>query len=376
MNILCISSSVIPAPTAHSMQLMKVCQALVQLGNQVELVVPGPINADWESIAAHYGLSVKFRIRYLKSRRTFRRYDFSIRAICLARRQGIDLVYTWLLPAAVMALWVNLPAIFESHDQITGWGAPWLFRRFVSSDKKKRLAVITQALGNKIIRAFSISAESLDVVIAPNGVDLDRYSDLPSPSQARKQLNLPERITVGYTGGFYAGRGIELLHALARQNPEIQFIWAGGSTQSIKEWQDRLMAEGLDNVLLTGFVDNQRLPLYQAAADILAMPFGMAISGSSGGNTVDICSPMKMFDYLASGRAIMASDIPVLHEVLNDRNAVLLPPEDLYTWQQALKRLAVDAKLRQSFGKQARLDAARYTWVNREATILRGFIVP
>ena len=160
--------------------------------------------------------------------------------------------------------------------------------------------------------------ENQDMVIAPNGVELERYVNLPSPSQARAKLGLPERVTVVYTGGFYAGRGIELLCALAKMNPDIQFIWAGGTPTAVNEWKQRLIVDGFSNVILTGFIDNNHLPLYQAAADIFAMPFGLEISGSSGGNSVDICSPMKMFDYLASGRAIMASDLPVLHEVLND----------------------------------------------------------
>ena len=197
--------------------------------------------------------------------------------------------------------------------------------------------------------------------------------NLPSAPIARKRLARPDRLTVVYTGGFYAGRGIDLLYALARQNPAIQFIWVGGTVNSTDEWQRKIAAEGLNNIHLTGFVDNKNLPLYQAAADILVMPFGTVIAGSSGGNSAEICSPMKMFDYLAAGRAIMASDLPVLHEVLNNSNALLLPPDDENAWHQALNRLASDRNLRAALGEQARKDANRYTWMKREAAILEGF---
>jgi len=373
MKIICVSTSIIPAVTAHSMQLMKVCHALGQLGHQVELIVPGIAGETWKTLANHYGLTQPFDIRYVKSRPVFKRYDYSLTAIQYARRQNPDLIYTWLLPAAVMALRAGLPAVLEIHDRITGMGAPWFFKQFLGSKTPKRLAIITGALVKKLTRQFPKYRGDVDTVLAPNGVELDQYDHLPSAPIARKQLGLPNRLTVVYTGGFYAGRGIELLHGLARRNPEIQFIWAGGTTHSIEEWTRRLTMEGLGNVQLTGFINNTELPLYQAAGDILVMPFGTAIAGSSGGNSAEICSPMKMFDYLASGRAIMASDLPVLHEVLNKGNSLLLPPEDPDAWQKAIIRLAGDEHLRQELGKQARKDAAGHTWLKRETKILSGF---
>jgi len=373
MKIHCVSTSVIPATTAHSMQLMKVSQALGQLGHQVELIVPGTAGIAWEALAKHYGLSKQFSIRYVKSRPVFKRYDFSLAAIQYARHQKPDFVYTWLLPAAVMALQAGIPAILEIHDRITGMGAPFFFKKFLSSKTPRRLAVITGALVEKIARQFPGCIGDVDTILAPNGVEMERYEHLPSAPGARRQLGLPERMTVVYSGGFYAGRGIELLFNLAEKNPQIQFLWAGGTPNLVSDWKQKLRAEQLENVRLTGFINNDELPLYQAAADILAMPFSTAIAGSSGGNSAEICSPMKMFDYLASGRAIMASNLPVLREVLNDRNAMLLPPDDPGAWQNALLRLAADQHLRRKLGDQARRDAGEYTWLKRETMILKGF---
>jgi len=373
MKVICISTSVIPAPTAHSMQLMKVCHALVQLGHQVNLIVPGRSDEKWDTLAKHYGLSQPFQVRYQKSIPSLKRYDFSLAAVKEASSGNPDVIYTWLLPAGVMALSVGIPTVLELHDRITGRGAPWLFKRFVHSKTRKRLAVITDALAKKLGDHFPGYDTMLDTVVAPNGVEMDQYANLPIASTARKRLSLPERLTVIYTGGFYAGRGIDLLQGLARRNPEIQFVWVGGTASSAEEWRQKVKSDGVSNIHIPGFIDNQNLPLYQAAADILVMPFGKVIAGSSGGNSAEICSPMKMFDYLAAGRAIMASDLPVLHEVLNERNALLLPPEDDDAWHQALNRLASDVNLRFALGEQARKDAARYTWIKREGAILRGF---
>ena len=59
------------------------------------------------------------------------------------------------------------------------------------------------------------------------------------------------------------------------------------------------------------------------------MPYGKMVAGSSGGNIAEVSSPMKMFEYMASGRVILTSDIPVLREVLNENNAVFYIPEDI-----------------------------------------------
>jgi glycosyltransferase involved in cell wall biosynthesis len=102
------------------------------------------------------------------------------------------------------------------------------------------------------------------------------------------------------------------------------------------------------------------------------MPYERQISVSSGGDTANFTSPMKVFEYLASGRAIISSDLPVLREVLNEHNAVLLPPENVDVWDDALQTLAADSDRREALGKQARTDADRYTWLKRTQTALEG----
>jgi glycosyltransferase involved in cell wall biosynthesis len=175
-----------------------------------------------------------------------------------------------------------------------------------------------------------------------------------------------------YTGHLYAGRGMEILLHLAQGNPAVNFLWVGGRSGDVAAWRAKVQDLGLKNILLTGFVPNVHIPLYQAAGEILLMPYERSVSVSGGGNTADICSPMKMFEYMACGRAILSSDLPVLREVLNENNAVLVPPEDSTGWQAALSRLVGDEALRRRLGAQARSDVAQYTWQERARCGLRG----
>jgi len=372
MKIAAISTSRVPSLTANSIQVMKTCNALVKNGYEVHLWVPGNPPENWDKLVNHYGLDTSFTIHRKQSYPFLKRYDFSWLTLLAARRQKCDLVYTWLPQTAVLALLFGLPTILEMHDMPTGHIGPLLFRMFIKSKGRKRLITITDALRQKLENRFGMSLRSPVTLIAPNGTDPEHYANLPPAWQARDELGLPQIPTAVYTGHFYAGRGMDLMFALAKKSPDIHFLWVGGTPQSVLEWQERLASSGIKNVTLTGFVENRRLPLYQSAGDILLMPFENMISGSSGGNSAEICSPMKMFDYLACGRAILASDLPVLHEVLNEGNAVFCPIGDISSWEAALKDLITNPKRCSNLGDQAKLDSTNYSWVSRAKRALEG----
>jgi len=374
MKIVCISASFIPANTANSIQVVKAVHALAELGHQVTLLVPGEMGAAWDELKSHYGVQTPFNIQWIQENLTFKRYDFAYKAVHQARKLNPDLVYTWVLQAGVLALWRGIPTILEMHDRVTGRIGPWLFRRFYSSETRRRLVTITDALRKALISAFDLDTSKIDIIITPDGVDLERYQDLPSPADARQKLAILQRFTVGYTGHFYGGRGIELMYSLAKTMPEVQFLWVGGDQADVTHWQNQLRDEHVDNVILTGFVENARLPQFQAAADVLLMPYGTTISGSGGGNTADIASPMKMFEYMAAGRAILSSDLPVIHEVLDETTAVFCPPEDLSAWQRALSHLKENPGDCQALGQNAREAVQAYTWRSRSERALADFV--
>jgi glycosyltransferase involved in cell wall biosynthesis len=375
VNLAFISASQVPSQAANSLQVMKVCQAYAQLGHQVCLMVPGKQPVSWGILSSHYGLQTHFNIEWIPSAPVLRRYDLAWAAVRQARRKRVDAVYTWMLQAASLARWHGLPFLLELHDRVTGRVGPFLFRRLLHSRVKGRFLPITRALQQTLERDFNFNFIPDEVEVSPDGVDLERYADpWPDAAQARQILGLAQGLTVGYTGHLYAGRGMELLVALAQTQPEVNFLWVGGRPEDVADWRGRLAAgAGPHNIHLTGFIPNARLPLYQAAADILVMPYGKVVATSSGGNTVNFASPMKMFEYMACGRAILSSDLPVLHEVLNLRNAVFCPPDDFSAWQVALADLLANPERRRSLSEQARLDAAGYTWQARSARAIMGF---
>lgn len=365
MRIAAISNSRIPSLTANSIQAMKVCDALVEAGHEVRLIVPAETESEsWAELSRRYGVSHEFALEWIRSRRAFRRLDFVGFARAAARRHHAELTYTWLPQTAALEAWFGRPVVLEMHADVAGrMGAWWL--RQVWRSKNSRLLVTTGALRRALERSTHMKFPDEDVQVAPNGVDLERYRSLPDPPQARAAAQLPDGLTIGFTGHFYAGRGIDLLHELARNLPERRFLWVGGTAEAVDDWRERLGRDGQTNVTLLGFVDNRRLPLYQAACDILVMPYGTSVAASSGQDIAEVINPMKMFEYMAAGRPIITADLPVIREILDESRAVFCPPGDAGAWSAAIQQLAQDPHRRQILADNARKEVERYTWLRR-----------
>jgi len=365
MRIGCITTSIIPSKTANSIQAVKVCHALKQIGHDIHLWVPEFQRAHWDEIAEIYGITDQFEITWLPFSKRLKQYGFSWRSVRSAIKWKSDVIYTWALQAAFFANLQKVPIVMEFHDFPMGSMGPKLFQMLMRLRTEKLIMTTTRALAQGIEERYNLHFDPDNLQIAPNGTDPERYKDLPNPDKARKSLELKNGLTVGYTGHFYPGRGMNLLTAIARSMPEVNFLWVGGQEKDIAPWYAELNAQSIHNVTITGFIPNSRLPMYQAAADILVMPYGKKIEGSSGGNIARVINPMKMFDYLSTGRAIIASNIPVFHEVLNEKIAVFCDPDNANDWVSAINKLSRNNNLRLSMQASALEAAKPYSWKNR-----------
>jgi glycosyltransferase involved in cell wall biosynthesis len=258
---------------------------------------------------------------------------------------------------------------------------PVLFNRFLKGRGAWRLIVITHPLADDLRERLGAPAAPPFTLIAPDGVDLTRYVDLPSPVEARQMLIKDAGLgkisgfnyIAGYTGHLYPGRGIALIFDLAARLPDVFFLIVGGDPGEVTRWRKDAESRGLTNISLVGFVPNSEVPRYQAACDVLLMPYQRRVAASSGGNIAPYLSPMKLFEYLACGKPILSSDLPVFGEVLSPKNAILLPPDEKDDWVNALQSIRSDPERTSLLGSQARQDASLYTWKARAERILEGW---
>ncbi len=378
MKIALIAPTYLPARRANTIQVMKMAQALTALGHELLLLVPGKQPAEcpasWDVLAHHYGIIQRFEIEWLTTNPRLRSYDYGLNAIQRAKQWDAGLIYTRLPQAAALSSFLGISTVYEIHDLPHGILGPWLLTRFIKGRGAQALVMITSALREALASKIA-PPKSLPFVVAPDGVDLARYQNLPSPAEARQSLPSafhlhPTAFVAGYTGHLYPGRGADLILKIAAQLPEVKFLLVGGETNDVERARAQAKSRKLENITLTGFVPNSILPHYQAACDILLMPYQKQVSASSGGDIANFLSPMKLFEYLACGRLILSSDLPVLQEVLNGENAVLLPSDHPEPWVAAIEDLRANPEKGSQLAAQAKRDAQRYSWETRAQKIL------
>jgi len=371
MRIAVITNSRIPSLTANSIQAMKVYQALMDLGHDLRLFVPAETEpVMYQSLIAHYGLRLAPDLELLPSEKHFKRFDFIFHAQRAAKRFKADLIYTWLPQSAALGLWSGYPVVLEMHADVAGRMGAWWLRQFWKTSGRKLMTVTTSALRHALERSTMLQFKDESLLVAPNGVELERYAELPSPLEARRQLNLPEGLTVGFTGHIYPGRGADLLFELAKQMPQVNFLWVGGTPELVDFWRGKLTEARMTNVTMTGFVKHEVIPLYQAASDVLLMPYSRSISASSGQDIAEVINPMKMFEYMASGRAIVSADLPSIREVLHEGSAVFVEAGEVGKWKVEIESLLADEPRRNALANQARKDVSQLTWVRREERVM------
>lgn len=158
---------------------------------------------------------------------------------------------------------------------------------------------------------------------------------------------------------------------MAKARPNILFLVYGGEPDDVIFRSQR--NNKLQNIFFGGHIKHPKAQELMRCVDCLLMPYQLSVSiGGKGHDTGRWMSPMKMFEYMATGVPIISSDIPVLREVLrNGENAILVPHDDTLEWCNALDRLNENSNLADNIGRQAYYDyKKKYTWKVRAKKIL------
>lgn len=346
---------------------MKMCQAMAQQGHEVRLVARAGEVSDQDDFES-YGVDRCFALVKCRVRRpVFGAEILYARAASatIGKLQWPELVYGRHLLSLAAVVGRGAPLIYEAHTPPLGWDKMvqrWLFRRpnFV------RLVVISQALSDAFCHLYTwLSPET--IMVAHDA------ADEPAEHPVQTFSRGDGRLQVGYVGQLYAGKGAEMVIALAARMPQVDFHIVGGTDHDIRQWKIR--SRRLPNLVFHGFVAPRDTDSYRQAMDILIAPYQEKVAVSGGqGDVASWMSPLKIFEYMAAGKAMVVSDLSVLKEILRDGvEALLVKPDDVEGWEHAIVRLA-DPVLRNQLGRSAEETFRMYhTWPQRARKVLRGF---
>ena len=372
MKILYISKSIIPSRTANSIHVMKMCQALSDNGHDVVLLAPN-LKKQYENsvynIYDYYGVKKNFLIKKIWHP------DFKGGALLyllgifyyLFTNKNFQLVYGRFLHGCYIATLLKNIVIFETHENVSTMKNHRLiiFKKLIKSKYFKKLIVISQALKNIYLRNGYLNSKKIQV--AHDGAD-----EVLNLNSKIKLKGDETTLKVGYVGHLYQGRGIELIIKCAKQMQDVTFHVVGGTYEDINKWKNYLKKLNLTNIFFYGFVPPSETVNYRNAFDILLALYAkqVSVSGFNGtGNTSEYMSPLKVFEYMAHKKAIIASDLPVLREVLNSKNSILIKPEDI---DDLVKAISIFRKkeYREKLGANALKDFKKYSWKHRVENLM------
>ena len=381
-RVLYSAFDVVPSPKGASTHVAHFVSGLTGAGHEVTLVTPrAPGTADAEEFhgARHLRVGTPGAGNFLA-----RALEFGEAVAAIAERDGpFDVVH-------YRSLWSGLPlllardrrrwrTVFEVNS-LSAVELPFHYPRLRGTgtlDRVRALERITLGESDAIVcvsrvtRAYlaGLGVDATKIHVIPNGVDADAFAAPPlAPLDGRVPVAL-------YVGTLADWQGLSTLveampRVLARRPLRLRIVGRGRSRQR-KDVARRIRKLGLEEqVHVEPAVPHHEVPALIAAADVALAPLAYDER-----NVVQGCCPLKLLEYMACGRPIVASNLPVVRELVReDRDALLVPPGAPDALAAAVLRLLDDRRLRERLGERAaRRARALFTWRRAQDRLLKTY---
>lgn len=367
-----------PSEKAASLFAAKSAEAFARAGERVVLLVPRRFGTTADDPYVYYKIERNFETKYLPVVDlfpvpvlkkvafyvSFVTFSISVLGYLIRHAHHEDVLYTNESFSLILAsLFVRFRVrLYEMHDFPER--KLWLYRLLLN---RATHVLVTNTWKMEKLRALfpRIRAQTF---VEQNAVDLTEFPVLDQQA-AREKLGLPQdnKIIV-YTGHLYGWKGVDTLAEAARRLSHDTLVYfVGGTDGDITSFGARY-AEIL-NLRMAGRKLHSEIPYWQAAADVLVLP-------NTGKEDISkyYTSPMKLFEYMASMRPIVASDLPSVRELLSEENAVLVAPDDASALAHAIGTVLADGAQGHTIASRARADVETHTWDARAGRVLARLV--
>tara|TARA_Y100001936_G_C16085305_1_gene681218 strand:- start:1760 stop:2824 length:1065 start_codon:yes stop_codon:yes gene_type:complete len=351
------------------------CNALHENGIDVTLLSPRIEITDYKKyIKEIFGYDIKFKLSF---------YDRRFKNNLLQKYFGYRKIYKYLNEDNSEYVFTRIPnivpkilknkrkLIFEAHNNK-------LHERIKLINFFLKRVLLKNSLNPRFILFICIShnlkrfwknygVNDLKLIALHDGFDSKRFESPQSKDFYRKRLGIKSNKTLAvYTGSLYSNRKIESIITLAKKNNDVNFLIIGGPNKNLYHYKNLIKEKNIHNLSLIGRVKHSDIHFYLFAADILIAIWSKDVP------TINYCSPLKLFEYMASGRNILSSDFITIREVLkNNKDAVLVNTENNDEINKGFKILKKD--MHNFYGSNSRKKALEhYTWGKRAQQIIKN----
>ncbi len=377
MKLFYVANNQLPTTKAHGLQIMKMCEAFARQGVDCTLIVPerslDPQIATDDPFA-FYGVEPLFPILRLVSLDLIRwqsipgigTFLFWLQQHSFARNLrayllGSDGIVYSRDPFALAALKGTTCRLYwEAHNVPRNLTGAWYGRILRRLDG---LVVITRGLEKAFTRTYRGP-----MLIAPDATDVTEFQTSLSKAEARRRLDLPQDASIAmYVGHLYPWKGVQaLVRALSDLDTTYRVVIVGGTADDRTALEAATPPDCRSRLIMRPYVPHPEVAGYLAAADCLVLT----------GNQDDpmareYTSPLKLFEYMASRRPIVAQALPSFREVLTSDVAVMVEPASSQALAQGIQTACRDTELSQRMVDAAFSAVHEHTWEKRAEQIRR-----
>jgi glycosyltransferase involved in cell wall biosynthesis len=379
MKLTYIFNREITSDKASLVQAVHMCNAFASNGVDVLMALPrfqGQSKVPDDYLMKRFGIKTKFNVCYYSKIKLFNRLGiigsyFGIRKL-LSKKITTDIYFTRCSLIFTILSKKKLPVIYESHNATIHkdseiYNRFWINKVIKSSQMSSCLAFI--AISENLGKYWSAKGVPPEKVLAlHDGFDKEMFNESVDKIKARSILNLPlHKKLITYTGSLYPDREIENIIMLAKYFPDELFVVVGGPKKNAADYQALASMENINNIMFTGPVEHREIPIYLYASDVLLALWSKKVP------TINYCSPLKVFEYMASGCIMIAHGFPTIKEVVrHNENGLLVEPDNFNDLVEKT-RIALNRNTHFEFiGNQAREEAFQeYSWDERVSKILQ-----
>lgn len=347
-----ISEINLPSSSAYSIHVMKMCSALSGENFDTKLFTISNLNDQVKNLK-NYNCKNKFQINsvysYKKNLNFIERLIFSFK-VHKQLDNKIDLIISRSIVASIVFAFLKRKNILELHHEPQGIsGILFNLAKFLKIYKYIKIILLHPNILNK----FDI--KKFNYLIEDDAVDPIDFKQLSKKDEYPSNYFL-------YVGSFFRGKGIEIISKIAKENPNLVFHLYG-SIKTLKIHKEFLPK----NIIFFKEVNYEKIPNIITKYKTVLMPYLNKVNVRSKSLDVGLnMSPLKMFDYLASGKLIVASDLDVYKHVLqNNYNSILIGANELQKWGEVLNLIADKEINFEMYKNNAQKTSKLFTWEDR-----------
>ena len=360
-SLIYIADFSLPNMSAYALHVLKMCDAFSELKYSVKLILPYKENTyKYSKIKKEFLLKQSFEIISIFNKKIkfffLTRFFFAFKILFYLKKKKINQIYSRSIIPAIILSFFNYDVTLELHTEMTGF-TKFFFKLTNLEIFKKRLKIVV--INKNLIELLSI--KNRNFLVIDDAVDTRDFK--------RTKVKVLKN-TCFYSGSFVEGKGIEIIEKLANELPNFNFHLYG----NIKTYNGYRTSVFPKNMIFKGFISYEKLTKKINYYKILLMPYQKKISVLiKNSNVESYFSPLKMFDYMAAGKIIIASDLKVYKHILKNKiNSILINPKKTNLWIRSIKTASNSNNLNY-LGRNAIKDVSVYQWISRVKKIQKFY---